>query len=165
MEFVRFGGLSKVDYKTILNSDSFHSPPVRYGIYAFVFPYIEDFLWCWKLHDNKKLSELDSDTNEYNRIFKEHYHRLRRKFTYNGFLWTHCVSTAIKLKISGPITKTWIKVHTDDFKRILQRVKHEDMSILMEGYKGKEQLKNPYKRGLGGFMSKDHLEVFIEKVN
>lgn len=44
--FVTYGGLSLNKQKGFNNSDpvSFHSPPARRGIYAFVFPYIEKFL-------------------------------------------------------------------------------------------------------------------------
>jgi hypothetical protein len=43
VRFVRYGGLSPVKQKGY-GSDTYHAPPARKGIYAFVFPYIEKFL-------------------------------------------------------------------------------------------------------------------------
>lgn len=166
MEFIRFGGLSKVNYKNIYKLDSFHSPPVKYGIYAFVFPYVEHFLWRWKLLDNKKLKALDDNIEEQTKLFKQYYRQMRRQFTYNGFLWTHCIDQAIKLKITGVIRNSWINVHTSDFKRILNLIKHDDMvTSTALGNTNRNLIKDPYKRGLGGFYGMDHLEVFIEKIN
>lgn len=44
MKFVRYGGLSPVKQRGFNKSDTFHSPPARKGIYAFVDGYIEPFL-------------------------------------------------------------------------------------------------------------------------
>jgi hypothetical protein len=45
IEFVTYGGLSLTKQKGFGKEDlSFHSPPARRGIYAFVWPYIERFL-------------------------------------------------------------------------------------------------------------------------
>lgn len=44
MEFVTYGGLSLTKQKGFTKNGSFHQPPARKGIYAFVWPYIEKFL-------------------------------------------------------------------------------------------------------------------------
>ena len=49
---------------------------------------------------------------------------------------------------------------------VLKIVKQSDRVALKEEYNigTHENIHDPYKRGLGGFISKDHLEVFIERV-
>lgn len=47
LEFVTYGGLSlnkQNGYDPTIEKPTFHSPPARKGIYAFVWPYIEPFL-------------------------------------------------------------------------------------------------------------------------
>lgn len=44
VKFMRFGGLSPVPQKGYNKTNTFHSPPARKGIYAFLWPYIDRFL-------------------------------------------------------------------------------------------------------------------------
>ena len=44
LKFVRYGGLSPVHQHYNPKMPDFHSPPARKGFYAFVYPFIEDFL-------------------------------------------------------------------------------------------------------------------------
>lgn len=49
VKFARFGGLSSVKQKGYdASMPTFHSPPARKGIYAFIYPYIEMFLLSGK---------------------------------------------------------------------------------------------------------------------
>lgn len=161
MEFIRFGGLSKTNQRKVNKKHRteeggyFHQAPVNKGIYAFIFPYIDDFLWSWKTKISRDLS-----VNEYQKAYKKEYRRLRKKFNYEGELWCH-FTREIK---GGLRVGSWVKTHTRDLKKVLKKVKHRDMMVLSKDYFFLDR-KDPYKRGLGGFMSKDHLEVFIEKVN
>jgi len=155
IKFVRFGGLSPVNHKEFYKQDSFHSPPCKKGIYAFIFPYIEDFLWAWKVPG-------DGTTCTYNKYHKEN----RKEFTYKGELWVHWINEARKLGLGLEYKKDWVKIHTSNLLELFKLIKQEDRVQLKEKYNigAHENIHDPYKRGLGGFMSKDHLEVFIERI-
>lgn len=168
IEFVRFGGLSKVDHKhayrrsIVTKITTFHVPPVRKGIYAFIYPYIEDFLWAWKISD-AKMGNFGRTPSR----FKEEYKRLRKKFTYEGLIWTHFIEEARRYGLGNRYTEHWVEIHTDDLNFVLSKVKHVDIKQLFVSANiyHLKQIHDPYKRGLGGVMARDHLEVFIEKVN
>lgn len=176
IEFVRFGGLSKVNHKKarrLKKDESYHVAPVNKGIYAFIFPYIEGFLWTWKIDTSKLVKEMDADDLslaerevKHKKFFKSEYRRLRKKFKYKGYIWTHFTDLARKYRIGVDYSGEWVKVHTNDLPFLLKKDKHETMRY----HDGDIMLKSvsmvdPYKRGLGGYYSRDHLEVFIEKVN
>ena len=149
LEYIRFGGLSPVNHKKFYKSDSFHSPPRKKGIYAFIYPYIEDFLWAWKIKDK--------ETHKY-------YHtKNRRKFTYNGEIWVHWINITKKTGLGLEYNKDWVKIHTDDINHLFNMVKQSDRI-----YMNKDQstaIIDPYKYGGNNIpISRDHLEVFIEKV-
>ena len=156
VEFVRFGGLSPVNHKEFYKQDSFHSPPKKKGIYAFIFPYIEDFLWAWKVKGN----------DEWKSNKKKYHKNNRRQFTHNGEIWCHFIDEARTLGCALDYKKEWVKVHTRDLKDLLKKIKQIDRIQLKDEYSigTHENIHDPYKRGLGGFMSKDHLEIFIERV-
>lgn len=148
IKFVRYGGLSPVNHKKIYKEDHFHSPPKKKGIYAFIFPYIEHFLWVWKTDDHKKYSK-----------------RNRREFEYTGEIWTHFVNEATIIGCILEIKKDWVKIHTDDLGKCLDLVKKSDRRQLNKDdglVELPRKINDPYK-GLMS-MSKDHLEVFIERV-
>ncbi len=147
IEFVRFGGLSPVNHKELYKLDTFHSPPVKKGIYAFIFPYIEDFLWRWKTTNHKK------------------YHiNNRKQFKYTGDIWCHFKSQARSLGVGIEYKKEWVKIHTSDLPIVLNKTKHHDRKDLRCRYDITHPIRDPYKRGCGGFVSREHLEVFIERV-
>lgn len=146
IKFIRYGGLSSINHKKFYKMDTFHSPPAKKGIYAFIFPYIEDFLWLWKVKD---------DFSNFKLIKKE-----RRIFTYKGTLWVHWIEEAIKQGYGIKYHKNWVKIHTNNFIKLFKTVKQSDRIFL----KSKYNISDPYKRGLGGYIAKDHLEVFIEKI-
>lgn len=173
LEFVRFGGLSKVNHKKLrrtVNEDmySYHYPPVNKGIYAFIYPYIENFLWVWKLNFSNFEKQIEKENisveeHEKKRIkfYKSEYRRLRKKFKYTGMIWTHFNEIARKYNIGIEYTDTWVKIHTNDLEFLLKMDKHETIKETETS----RIIVDPYKRGLGGYYSRDHLEVFIEKVN
>jgi hypothetical protein len=166
MTFVRFGSLSKTKFKTVWkkkpnepeSGPSFHTPPVKKGIFAFIWPYIDDFLWVWKI----KLKDDDTE-EESKKIINTIRKRIGKKFTYSGMIWCHFT----KATTGGRRKGSWVEVHTDELDSLLRKQKHFDRKELMgDKFMGtKKPIIDPYKRGLGGFMSIDHLEVFIEKVN
>lgn len=150
LKFARVGGLSPVTYKLPKGKEpNFHFPPPRKkGIYAFVYPYMEPYLWAWS-----KDNVLD---------FKDKGYRV---FQYEGYLWCHFFEEGLRFAIDSK-DDNWIKVHTDDFQTIFKESMKEDIKYLhKDGWvRGPKYFKidDPYKRGRGGFSSKDHLEIFIE---
>ena len=139
IQFIRWGGLSSVrqeGYQAI--SESFHTPPARRGIYAFVWPYIEPFLLGGtKMIPQYKQDEIDNIWT--NKCFSAKAIK-PKKFSYSGDIWCH-------LNIPGNKVlqhkNSWIKVTFETFKHY----------FFKETVRVKRQ-----------FYSKDHLEVFIEKV-
>ena len=146
IKFVRYGGLSSVNHKKFYKTDTFHSPPAKKGIYAFIFPYIEDFLWMWKTKDD--LTDL------------KFIRKNRKTFTYNGTLWVHWIKEAIKQGYGIEYSKEWVKIHSNNLIELFKIVQQNDRLYL----KSKHIIIDPYKNNIGGCISKDHLEIFIEKV-
>jgi hypothetical protein len=155
LTFVRFGGLSKVNQKMFYKDDTFHAPPAKKGIYAFIWPYIDNFLWGWKIPDVP-----DETEEQWRKRKKAYIKKHRKKFKYRGMIWTHFVDATIEGRRKG----SWVEIHTDELEKLLKKVKHIDAKRLMSFRPG-DIVTDPYKKGQGGYMSRDHLEVFIEKVN
>lgn len=159
MKFIRFGGLSPVNHKKFYKIDSYHSPPCKRGVYAFIYPYVEDFLISWKISNHD-----ESWRARYNKFYRAN----KKIFEYKGNVWVHFIEEAVKLNMNIEIKKDWVKVNTKDLKRLFSVVKHKRMVELQKDYItygiNTKDLKDPYKRGLGGFFCKDELEVFIEKI-
>jgi hypothetical protein len=163
MVFARIGGLSSHKYKVkkkvlvtlneseddvieeLSDEPSFHSPPVRKGVYAFIFPYIESFLWAW--------------SDEHQREIKNG--KGFRKFEYEGYLWCH-LAHYVKDIHNREVSGSWVKVHTRELPELIRKCNHDDCKQLAKSGMGLPT--NAYKKGPWGSMSKDHLEVFIEKV-
>jgi len=143
MEFVRLGGLSPVKYKPVPGNAndpmgfSGHTPPVKHGIFAFPFPYIETFL-C--LYDEVHQVELK------NKGF--------RHFKFDGYLYHHLDYNDLWTLDTIEVYRTKMKV----FKHKLVKEIQADSII------GTNQpIHDPFKKGLGGWFSCDCLEVFISR--
>lgn len=162
LTFIRFGGLSSVNQKGYKSSmPSFHSPPMRRGIYAMVVGSIEMFLVGGNFNPNNSKKKKDKKGNVLytnpgeGKIFedgkwitlKEKYppkplRELKppKKFEYDGEIWSH-------LNIPR--------------NEIIKEKGSWKLSTM-------EAFKKAYKKELGVVKrqrySKDHLEVFIEKV-
>lgn len=145
MDFTRLGGLSAVKYNKLAHNEPFHRPPKKAGVYAFIWPYIDQFLCLW-----------DED---HTRELKNHGFR---RFKYDGQIWCH---------ISGYIeVGSWFLTTTDQLELDLKKFKHDDIVELQKNHplfteKLVRTCDDPYKKGRNGFMTKDILEVFIEKKN
>jgi hypothetical protein len=156
IKFVRFGGLSPRTHKRKNFESDFHRPPVKYGIFAFIYPYIEPFLAAWKYPDGKLPKA--------------------KMFNHHGLVWTHMIEPARQLGVAIDVKDSWALIDTKDLPKVLTKQKSIDAteakgmyaSGMMTGKRDVEkieQIKDPYKRGRGGFISMDHLEVFIpEKI-
>ena len=141
--FARVGGLSPVKHKWKSKKASIHfPPPSKKGIYAFVWPYIEPFMFMWDARNKKEL--------KINGI---------RKFEYNGPLWCHFDSKELTKPKRG-----WFYTNTSNLNSsTLKRIRKEDRGIIMKA--SFLFVRDPYKRGSsGGFtVARDLLEVYIEK--
>lgn len=136
--FVRFGGLSKVKYKSKNFSDfnRFHIPPVKKGIFAFPIKTIEPFLFAWK--KNWQLQE--------------------RKFKYEGNIWHHLTD---KVKPHQILDKkgTWVYTTFDVWEKAFYK---ESLYLRYGGgHSGIKSINEPMKSGISGGFTKDHFEVFI----
>lgn len=186
IQFVRWGGLSSVKQEGYGES-TFHAPPARHGIYAFPETAIESFLLSKGTFDNRRMIRLDQDKikkdedgYEYhskywkNKKIKEQLEKAHeendnatiekilddpdsmywakrskpKKFSYTGELWHHLTAhvkqnDVLKRHESWILTsyKTWLKAFQKEYSVI-----------------------KTYKTTQGTGYSKDHLEVFIEKV-
>jgi len=191
IQFVRWGGLSSVKQKGYdIEMPTFHSPPTRRGIYAFVWPYIEKFLlgssifkpYRMKWLKDKNGKKIKYEEGKYekgtsvwkNEKNKNKFENLLEKNNNNNlkedlekiredgkFLAEHIRPK--KFKYKGDL---WhhLKVKNKD---ILQR-KGDWVKTSFENYK-KALYKelgsmDIYKKRTGISYSLDHLEVFIEKV-
>lgn len=158
MKFLRYGSLNGTKYKNIKNKEYFHCPPCKKGIYAFPLEYEEPFLWVWKIKNKEGETE-----EEHKARIKKYIKENRRVFEYDGPLWCHFIE-----EIRGKIVGSWVLTDTGGYQDALSKVAHNDtkglVKCLVKDFKEDPGIIiNPYKRGLGGFCSKDHLEVFIQK--
>lgn len=145
MEFQRVGGLSPVKYARTNTSFEYHWPPVRKGIYAFIWPYFDPYFVCWSARGRREL-------------------QLRgiRRFRFEGELYTHLGCTG----------SPWQLIHTCELPALLKADQHAcrvswltklgldqdwriDRKFLPELV---NSLRIPYY-----MISRDHLEVFIPK--
>lgn len=141
MEFVRLGGLSPVKYKPVPGDDpmgfSGHTPPTKHGIFAFPWPYIETFL-C--LYDEAHQAELKNRGFRHFKFDGNLYHHL----DYDD-LWTLDTIEVYQVKLKAYKHKLVKEIHADTF------------------INSKAPIHDPFKKGLGGWYSRDSLEVFIPK--
>lgn len=215
IKFVRFGGLSPMKqehFKT--NSDYYHNPPRRFGVFAFVYGYIETFLLgatyeptnisnksYWLKDDNgNKIKNDDfyytvkiekSDRIDYISKVKPEYINLLKKrnikikdlwnygdyivvlkkpkiFNYNGEIWHH-LGDNLKPEQILETKGTWVKTSIDDYiiafnkeiKTVLKQKHKMDKECGSLKMSGKQ---DPFDPSGGISYSKDHLEVFIEKI-
>lgn len=63
--FARYGGLSAVKQKGYGKANTFHSPPARKGIYAFVLPFLDLFLVGSMEYSSNKYSKLRDKQGNY----------------------------------------------------------------------------------------------------
>lgn len=142
MLFCRVGGFSSVKHKNKDKKQTEHfPPPTKKGIYAFIWPYIEQFLFMW------------SEKN-----IKEYKVNGMRIFKYKGPLWCHFENEAKASFSKG----NWICTNTDYLEIIFRKVIKNDRKIVMgHGY---TFVRDPYKQGsCSGFtIVRDFLEVYIE---
>ena len=107
MKFVRYGSLSKTDYK---KADAFHAPPVRKGVFAFPATQIERFLVAWKWGDAN---------------YNEESNKVRKEFIYKGYIWHHFT----ELSVSKHIVGSWARDDIKSYKKIIAKVIGRDKAF------------------------------------
>ena len=157
--FMRHGGLSSVNQKkgyrnNGTDKETFHTPPCRRGIYAFVMGYYESFLVSGVCSKNK--------------CNKEGKIQRYRKFIYTGDLWHHLGDYCEKgdiLDTKGSWSKTSYKVFCGALQKSLHR---ESIRTAMWFKQEMNRMQKDFKpqnwKSYKNWVSNDHLEVFIEKV-
>jgi len=140
IKFARFGSMSAKSHDKKKFASDFHRPPVKRGIYAYIYPYIEPFLAAWKYPEGK-MPKL-------------------KIFNHTGDIWTHFIDAASQTGALQQVKDSWALIHTSDLPKVLSRQKSMDNTFAKQTMSS-STFKDPYRRGQGGWMSKDHLEVFI----
>ena len=146
MELIRWGGLSSVNHKQAFKGDSFHSPPLKRGIYVFHPKWIELFLvaWKWYSDDGEKKKHIDK----------------QRRFNYDGKIWTHLFFNHPEITYYRH-KNDWYETDTSCINKIFAIEKKKmgkqiNSDLDMTGGKW---YRDAYKR-----VSKDHMELFIERI-
>jgi len=146
MEFIRQGGLSPVIQKGYdPKMPTFHCPPAKKGIYAFPFGYVEPFLLSGNYNPN-------------------HKNERGRRFQHNGLIWHH-----LKFGEHGAILirGKWILSFMNVYEEALRKELHQMRATnhrrvpgrFWKGDAPNFQISSP------NGCTKDHLEVFIEKIS
>jgi len=169
LKFVRYGGLSGVPQKGYDPAfPTFHSPPARRGIYAFVWPFIEFFLLGKNTFDQRRMEWIRDDkgvvidenhpefkdwlkkekfsTYPRNGVYALATHKDPVAFEYEGELWHH-----LEIKRNETLASRggWVLSDYSTYIKALRReIGRNELMRKREGYS----------------YSKDHLEVFIEKI-
>ena len=174
--FVRFGGMdlkNQVGYSN--NPKSFHSPPAPRGFYAFPKIAQEMFL-VWGLpyqkHTNAEIRNqekqkdwTEEDYDKRNKRTKERMINARREFVKRkGDIWHHLEEYTDRNEIidtHSSWVKTSIKAWMDAFNRMSLKSRLPTPS----DFSHKSLLTNNINstRGITGFFSKDHCEVFFDE--
>lgn len=176
LTLVRYGGLSYKKQKHFVKNEhekTFHNPPERYGIYAFLYPYINWYLLGGSRNTNNDTrfkSELSgfewSDYEDRNYIaFKNKHDSLTpqsfyRKFKVDGYVWTHLYHEKMFRHVVDE-KGSWYKIHSSYMHELLSR---ERLSVhkTVKNDMGIHEHTNLTGKG---FLchSVDHLEIFIPK--
>ena len=170
IRFTRWGGLSSVKQKGYNPAmPTFHSPPCRRGIYAFVWPYIETFLLGGYGDNQQKWNKGEIRVvEETGQIIEEPYGSLKppRNFDYEGDIWHHSGRFLHPNKI---IQKrgSWYKTTFENFIEALRKNLHDMKCHSFNSEKAAESKRGyypaPTNNPTHGWV-KDDIEVFIEKV-
>jgi hypothetical protein len=167
--FVRFGGLDLKKQKGFSDDiENYHQPPASRGIYAMPKIAQEFFLiGCIDLTQPgifpKNKFDEDGFIIDNHETTKKRYSEIRKEFKKNnGEIWHHLEEyTSHKdiLQRNGSWIKTDIKVWAKSFSK---------MSTYLRYGRSKYDLSNGinergYGRGITGWYSKDHCEVFIDE--
>ncbi len=189
IKFARFGGLSPVKQKGYSKEmESFHSPPCKKGIYAFIHPYYEPFLlggleysgFGTKHSKFERIKDESGNPIQTNESYIEGYNGTNNWMKFWGIHYNdeggpYDLLKPKKVKIFEHKGELWHHLgqhlKPSEILRIkgswyLTDFKSFGKALIKESNKTKSFLKkweiesnNPF-----GYSSLDHLEVFIEKM-
>ena len=133
--FVRWGGLSPIKQKGHKKMNEYekgskifelgyHLPPARKGVYAFVWPFIDESFLIYHSEKHK---------NPNNHMYtKEGKLQKPRKFKYTGEVWHHLENF---LKDKNQVISrrgSWVKTYMEDFIFALNKAIHATLKDLMK---------------------------------
>lgn len=153
LKLARYGGLSPVKQKHYQKNEKdmeYHTAPEKYGIYAFLWPYIDWFLLSG---DTGKMRNIENPKNKFDSLTVKY-----RKFKVSGPVWTHM---DIPPKYQPFIIEekgSWVKINSDLIYKILSKDIVARKKELRSDKLFNISSNNPY-----SFFSTDHLEIFVPK--
>ena len=142
IEFIRWGDLSQQNHKEFIKENTFHSPPLKKGIYVFHSDWIEYFLVAWK-DDFAKMKP--------------------KRFQYSGKIWTHLYypdSAVSYFRQKG----SWHETSTEWLPTLFKI----DVKMMNKDINSRYKRLCPewqWEQKAYKHTSYDHLELFIEKIN
>lgn len=186
VKFIRFGGLSPVKQEGYdPDMPSFHCPPAKYGIYSFIYPYVEPFLLGGSFSDittkHSKFQYVKDENgvrvkrDEYEKMYNENYMKSYtsikvddeyyvvkpkkyKVFEHTDEIWHHL---GYNLKPSQILSRKgdWYLTDYRSFVEAFEKEKHNCLKQTKRILQTERFSNNPF-----WCITKDHLEVFIEKV-
>ena len=139
---------------------SYHGAPERYGIYSFLFPYIELFLLTGK---TGKLKEFDEAITKRETLLVPY-----KKCSVEGYMDTHIKPSPKYMSSVKEVRGSWLRMDANDFivifKKEYANMIGEYNKYSTHNWNGDRvseltyTCKSPYK-----LFSKDHLEIFIPR--
>jgi len=182
--FVRFGGLDLKNQEGYGKSTTFHSPPTSRGFYAF--PKVAQELFLVGSIDKfqpstmpKGLRDHPSDDAPKEEMekwekerdafdFDDHYKRkkkilssIRKEFRKtDGYIWSHLEE---EVRPSEVVDRhgSWVKTSIREWQRAFNKMSVRNR--MPKGLMGLETKNINSARGITGYYSKDHCEVFFDE--
>lgn len=172
-KFVRFGGLNIKKQKGFGKNNTFHSPPVSKGFYAF--PKIAQELFLissmdvYQPYTMPKYIECNANcTKEEQKLYNDNYDEriknakslMRKEFNKNtGTIWSH-LTDYIKHNEILDSNGSWIKTSVKEWQRAFNKMSIKFRMTDDQNLRG-NNINNVY--GIVGYFPKDHCEVFFDE--
>lgn len=160
--FVRFGGLDLKNQKGYGNKElTFHSPPAKRGIYAM--PKIAQELFLVSSLDKTQKGIFKKDISVDGSDFRNKLKQIRKEFRKDsGNIWHHLEEYTDNSDIIDR-HDAWIKTDIKVWAKAFSK-----MSTILRYGRSKYDLENNINvhgegKGLTGWYSKDHCEVFFDE--
>lgn len=169
MLFVRWGDMNqKATNRTNIQTDDFHKPPCKFGIYAFPEIAIESYLVNWKYCKQidekiaKSINKEEYNYDNYYKILKLKKFRELKRIKYKGNVWHHFLD----LSKSSVRTKYWALDTFEDYLKYLNKAIQKDFFYtynICDEY-GRKTIHNHISY-FHKYTSKDDYEVYLpEKI-
>lgn len=171
--FVRFGGLDLKNQKGFRSDQSsYHAPPAPRGFYAM--PKVAQEFWLISSMSNcqpgtvpkRPKCPADASDQEHNELLDSYYKRydkaiscMRKEFTKrDGCLWHHLSDWTKPAQVISR-NGSWVKTSVKDWRAAFSK-----MSLSYRYGSGEFSSSSINScKGITGFFSKDHCEVFIDE--